>query len=115
MYTPDPTHRRLTLDSFEHHTPNAEQVARIELNRSAFKTCADVVLRTTAPGRDQRAALRKLHEGLMTANKAVVLEESQLVEASVGQGSTFLQGSTFGIRERDLSVVGSPRDRNPGV
>lgn len=100
MYTPDARHRTLTLDSFEHHTPNAEQVARIELNRSAFKTCADVVLRTTAPGRDQRAALRKLHEALMTANKAVVLEERQLVEATGMQGATFTAGDPMAIAGR---------------
>lgn len=103
MYTPDARHRTLTLDSFEHHTPNAEQVARIELNRSAFKTCADVVLRTTAPGRDQRAALRKLHEALMTANKAVVLEERQLVVDGTGmQGATFTAGDALTGRIRGL-------------
>lgn len=107
MYTPDPHHRKLTLDSFDHHVPSAQQVARIELNRSAFKTCVDVVLRTTAPGRDQRAALRKLHEALMTANKAIVLEESQLVEARVGIGAMFLAD--------DRRNVQASTDRNPGV
>lgn len=93
----------MTLDSFEHHTPNAEQVARIELNRSAFKACADVVLRTTAPGRDQRAALRKLHEALMTANKCIALEESQLVlGTAVGQGATFTMAGQRGGGIRGL-------------
>ncbi len=104
MFTPDANHRRLTLESFEHHVPNDEQISRIELNRTTFKATADVVLRTTAPGRDQRHALRLLHEAMMTANKAIALEESHLVEARVGIGAMYVAG------DRNLQ-----QDRNPGV
>lgn len=109
MYTPDPNHRRLTLDSFEHHTPTAEQTARIELNRSSFKACADVVLRTTPPGRDQRAALRYLHEALMTANKSIALEATQLVESGERTG-----GSTFAAADPNL-IGGAGSSRIRGV
>lgn len=61
------------LGTFDHHTPTAEQAACILKVRDAFKAAALVVLRSTPPSADRTAALRQLHEAMMTANKAIVL------------------------------------------
>jgi len=62
------------LDSFDYHRPSPEQSARIEGNRYAFKQCALTVIANTPEGPDQTAALRQLHEAMMTANKGIACE-----------------------------------------
>lgn len=62
------------LDSFDYHRPTPEQGDRIGRVRAAFKRCALTVLACTPEGADQTAALRQLHEGMMTANKAIACE-----------------------------------------
>ena len=62
------------LDSFDYHRPSPEQGERIETNRRAFKFVAVTVIETTPSGPDQTAALRQLHEAMMTANKAIACE-----------------------------------------
>lgn len=62
------------LCTFEHHSPTAEQVTRIAQNRAAYKEAARVVFGTCRPSADRTAALRQLHESMMTANKAIACE-----------------------------------------
>jgi hypothetical protein len=62
------------LDSFDYHRPAPEQAERIERNRLAFKVCALAVIENCPDGADQTAALRQLHEAMMTANKAIACE-----------------------------------------
>lgn len=68
------SHEQRILDSFDHHVPSVEQRIRIESNRFAYKHCAFVVLRNCPAGADTTAALRQLHESMMTANKAIACE-----------------------------------------
>ena len=65
--------RRL-MASFDHHAPSEDQVRRILINRAAFKCCAAAVLSTCSDSADRTAALRQLHESMMTANKAIACE-----------------------------------------
>lgn len=62
------------LDTFDHHTPSADQIARILAVREACKQCAIYIYDNAPASADRTAALRKLHEAMMTANKAIVLE-----------------------------------------
>lgn len=62
------------IDSFRYHQPNGEQVARISAVRQAHIACAEVILRNSRSSADQTAALRLLHESMMTTNKAIVNE-----------------------------------------
>lgn len=62
------------LDTFDYHRPGPEASKRIERNRFAFKLCALTVLENTPEGADQTAALRQLHEAMMTANKSIVCD-----------------------------------------
>jgi hypothetical protein len=62
------------LDSFDYHRPSPEAGERIERNRLAFKLCAVAVMQNCPEGADQTAALRQLHEAMMTANKSIVCE-----------------------------------------
>jgi hypothetical protein len=64
------------LDTFEHHNPSSAQVERILAVRNACKVCAAAVFELVPSSSDRTAALRKLHECMMTANKAIVLEKS---------------------------------------
>jgi len=61
------------LQSFDHHAPDPDQVARIQCVRAACKQCASQIMGNAPPSADRTAALRKLHECMMTANKAIVL------------------------------------------
>lgn len=73
------------LDSFDYHRPSREQGFRIERNRLAFKVCAIAVIENCPDGPDQTAALRQLHEAMMTANKAIACEPgTERVEALGG-------------------------------
>lgn len=62
------------VDSFKYHQPSEAQIARIAQVRQACTETAKVILRSTSCSADQTAALRKLHEAMMTANKAIVCE-----------------------------------------
>lgn len=62
------------LDSFKYHQPSAEQVDRIAHVRQGHIVLAGLIMRSTLTGPDQTAALRKLHECMMTVNKAIVTE-----------------------------------------
>lgn len=59
------------LETFDYHRPSPEAAARIERIRFAFKLCALHVFENTPDGADQTAALRQLHEAMMTANKSI--------------------------------------------
>jgi hypothetical protein len=65
------------ISSFEYHQPSEGQIERIAAVRSHCIECAKGILRSTPMGPDQTAALRKLHECMMTANKAIVCELPQ--------------------------------------
>ncbi len=66
--------RTALIESFRYHQPSEAQVDRIAEVRRAHVACAKVILCNTPLGADQTAALRKLHESMMTANKAIVCE-----------------------------------------
>lgn len=65
------------LSSFHYHKPSDDQVQRISNVRGALKHAAELVILNTPEGADQTAALRKIHEAMMTANKAIVCETPQ--------------------------------------
>lgn len=62
------------VDSFKYHVPSEEQIGRISNVRNAAIATAEVILQNTPAGADQTAALRQLHEAMMTANKSIVTE-----------------------------------------
>jgi hypothetical protein len=62
------------VQSFRYHIPTDAQIERISSIRKGHIELAELIMRSTAVGADQTAALRKLHEAMMTANKAIVLE-----------------------------------------
>lgn len=62
------------VESFAYHQPSPEQIGRIAEVRRAHIACAKVILRSSQSSADQTAALRKLHESMMTTLKAIVLE-----------------------------------------
>ena len=78
--------QRAILDTFDYHRPTPEQGDRIGRVRAAFKRCALTIIACTPEGADQTAALRQLHEGMMTANKAIACEPgTERVEAFVAE------------------------------
>lgn len=62
------------LRSFDYHKPTESQVARIASVRRIMRMAAIVIIDLTPDGPDQTAALRQLHEAMMTANKSIVCE-----------------------------------------
>jgi hypothetical protein len=105
------------LDSFDYHRPSPEQGDRIGRARAAFKRCALTVLAVTPEGADQTAALRQLHEAMMTANKAIALEPGTPIEPTLGE-------QPWRPREFELPPLAAPSgaslrlpddDPNPGV
>lgn len=66
--------KQSTVDSFRYHKPSDAQVVRIAVIRSSHTELAKLIMRQTTFGADQVAALRKLHECMMTCNKAIVCE-----------------------------------------
>jgi hypothetical protein len=56
---------------FTYHSPVGDQPKRYEMIRAASKQLARIILQTTPVGPDQQAAIRKIREGMMTANAAV--------------------------------------------
>lgn len=63
------------IDSFEHHVPNQEQIQRILNVRYVCKNAAIGIIANVPASADRTAALRKLHEAMMTANKAIANEK----------------------------------------
>jgi hypothetical protein len=123
------------LDSFDYHRPSLEQSARIETVRAAFKRCALTVIQVTPEGADQTAALRQLHEAMMTANKAIACEPGTPHEVPLDltpvcqfcsrPGGRHYHGCRLAAGQPDAtpspmdgddaSAVGGDRDPNPGV
>ena len=62
------------IDSFRYHKPDDSQVDRIAQVRAGCIACAKTILQCTPVSADQTAALRLLHEAMMTANKSIVCE-----------------------------------------
>ena len=62
------------LDSFHYHRPNEAQQERIATVRRGYRDLALLVIRTLPGSADRTAALRQLHESMMTANKAIACE-----------------------------------------
>ncbi len=62
------------LDSFDHHAPTPDVVAKIQNVRSACKNAAALIMLNVKPSADRTVALRHLHEAMMNANKSLVLE-----------------------------------------
>lgn len=62
------------IDSFKYHQPNPEQVGRISNVRTGAIAFARIILQNAKSSADQTAALRMVHEAMMTANKAIVNE-----------------------------------------
>lgn len=68
------TREELILKSFEHHSPTEDQVKRILHVRESFICTAKVLLLACPESADRTAALRQLHEAMMTANKSIACE-----------------------------------------
>lgn len=109
MARPDsflPPRLQAILDSFNYHRPSPEQVLRISSLRGAFKDAARAVIAATPEGPDQTAALRQLHEAMMTANKSIALEPGTPAEPTLGEPS-------FSTREFELPALALPPCRVP--
>ena len=64
----------VALESFDYHQPNQSQIDRITLIRRGHKELVRLIFQCVESTADRTAALRKLHECMMTCNKAIVLE-----------------------------------------
>lgn len=64
------------LDSFDHHAPSPEQTERILNVRHVCKNAAVGIIANVRNGADRTAALRQLHEAMMTANKGIACEDT---------------------------------------
>lgn len=62
------------LNTFKYHNTSDEQVERISNIRDGAMAFAGHIWTNVPPGPDRTVALRKLHEAMMTANKAIVCE-----------------------------------------
>lgn len=62
------------IDKFDYQTPDPAKVPRFGKVRAACKAAAEELVRQCPPGADLTAALRHLHEGQMTAIKAIVFD-----------------------------------------
>lgn len=60
-------------DVFTYHAPDAAQQVALQNVRAHAKALVEVILFSTPPCADQQAAIRKIREGVMTANAAIVL------------------------------------------
>jgi hypothetical protein len=71
---------RLQMDELEHqftyHSPNADQVARMQQIREKALVLARAIQHLVPAGADSSAAIRKLRECVMTANAGIVLERA---------------------------------------
>jgi len=55
--------------------PNEEQINRIEIIRTLYKSLVRALLENSKQSREQSLAITKLEESLMFATKNIVLEE----------------------------------------
>ncbi len=62
------------VESFKYHQPTPGQIQRISNIRNAHIECLKLILQNIPAGADRIAAIRKLHESMMTCNKAIVCE-----------------------------------------
>lgn len=62
------------LEQFDYHKPGATQVERITTVRRAAKAFISTVWDSIPDGPDKTVFVRKTHEAMMTANKAIVLD-----------------------------------------
>lgn len=62
-------------ERFTYHAPTEEQVKRLKSIREKAKELAREIDSQCPPSADRTAAMRKLEEAVMTANKAIVLED----------------------------------------
>lgn len=62
------------VESFKYHQPTPVQIQRISNIRNAHIACLKVILQNVEGSADRTAAIRKLHESMMTCNKAIVCE-----------------------------------------
>jgi len=62
------------IATFAYHQPNDEQVNRISRVRDAHKSLVAALWGIVPNGPDRTAAIRKIHESMMTCNKAIVCE-----------------------------------------
>jgi hypothetical protein len=62
------------MTTFDHHQPSSGQVERILNIRKAAKQFFIVIWENAPEGADRTCAVRKVHEAMMTANKAIVIE-----------------------------------------
>lgn len=62
------------MEQFDYHQPSSGQVTRITTIRRAHKALLLVIWENVPEGADRTCAVRKLHETMMTCNKAIVLE-----------------------------------------
>jgi hypothetical protein len=71
-----------------YHSPNQNQILRMQDIRRAGLLFAETIWATTKPGADRSAAIRKVREAVMTANAAIVLEEpTPVAEAPKGENA----------------------------
>lgn len=63
-----------TLEAFDHHQPSSAQVERIMAVRIAAKAFVAKIWEMAPESADRTVAIRKVHEAMMTANKAIALE-----------------------------------------
>jgi hypothetical protein len=62
---------------FTYHAPTGDQPERYKRIRSAAKFLAYVIHNDCAPGPDRTAAVRKISEAVMTANKSIATNNAQ--------------------------------------
>jgi hypothetical protein len=59
---------------FDYHKPDKDQQNRIEVARESYKKLVASLFHNVQDSPDKTVWLRKLHESMMTYNKAIVLE-----------------------------------------
>jgi hypothetical protein len=69
------TEAEILVETFNSQTLDAQGIARRERVRQACKYTAKVLLEECPLSADLTVALRKLHEAMMTANKAIACEK----------------------------------------
>jgi Xaa-Pro aminopeptidase len=64
------------IATFDYHKPSDDQVDRITVVRVAHKALVRAIWNIVPSGPDRTVAVRKIHESMMTCNKAIVCEGS---------------------------------------
>lgn len=78
--TPFTPRQQKLLSDFAYHKPTDDQVERISNVRRALRNAAEIGMLNTEEGPDQTAAVRLVHEAMMTFNKAIVCETPENAE-----------------------------------